>query len=135
MAALTLETGPNTITGHTSAILAVENAINYALRVIKPVLDGDATTVEVKREAEIRYSQQMQSDLHKTVWWGGCTSWYNTKGRSGKQWNAMSYPHSQMHYWYKCLFPAYGDWDYTVRPPLLHGSPFQVLYEQLSNKA
>ncbi|POR39696.1 Uncharacterized protein TPAR_00120 [Tolypocladium paradoxum] len=108
--------GPNTVTGHTSAIMAIENAINYALRVIKPVIDGDATTAEVKREAEIQYSQQMQEDLHKTVWWGGCANWYNTKGRSGKQWNAMTYPHSQMHYWYKCLFPTYGDWNYTRTP-------------------
>ncbi|PNY26054.1 Uncharacterized protein TCAP_04011 [Tolypocladium capitatum] len=108
--------GPNTVSGHTSAIMAIENAINYALRVIKPVIDGDATAVEVKREAETQYSQQIHEDLHKTVWWAGCGSWYNTTGRSGKTWNAMTYPYSQAYYWYKCLFPAYGDWNYTWTP-------------------
>ncbi|KYK59859.1 hypothetical protein DCS_00993 [Drechmeria coniospora] len=109
--------GPNSTTGHTSTIMAVENGINYALRVLKPVLDGDATTVEVKHEAEARYSRQMQEDLHKSVWWGGCQSWYNTAGkRSGKTWNSMTYPHSQAHYWYKCLFPNYQDWTYTLTP-------------------
>lgn len=106
--------GPNTATGHTSTIMAAENGINYALRVIKPVLDGYADTVEVKSEAEERYSRQLQEDLHKTVWWGGCVSWYNVAGRSGKKWNSMTYPHSQAHYWYKCLFPTYEDWSYTV---------------------
>ncbi|OAQ86370.1 monooxygenase [Purpureocillium lilacinum] len=108
--------GPNTATGHTSTIMAAENGINYALRVIKPVLDGYADTVEVKSEAEERYSRQLQEDLHKTVWWGGCVSWYNVAGRSGKKWNSMTYPHSQAHYWYKCLFPTYEDWSYTMTP-------------------
>ncbi|KND86225.1 hypothetical protein TOPH_09149 [Tolypocladium ophioglossoides CBS 100239] len=112
--------------------MAIENTINYALRVIKPVIDGDATTVEVKREAEIQFSQQMQQDLHKTVWWGGCVSWYNTKGRSGKKWNAMSYPHSQMYYWYKSLFPAYQDWNYTVRPAVAAQFPLSRC-KQVSN--
>ncbi|KAM4064976.1 l-lysine 6-monooxygenase (NADPH-requiring) domain-containing protein [Hirsutella rhossiliensis] len=108
--------GPNTATGHTSTIMAIENAINYSLRVIKPVIDGDATVVEIKREAEERYSQQLQQNLQKTVWWGGCRSWYTKEGPDGKKWNAMTYPHSQGHYWYKCLFPVYRDWSYTMTP-------------------
>lgn len=113
--------GPNTATGHTSTVMAMENAINYALRIIKPVLDGDADTAEVKPEAEAAYSRQMQSDLRKTVWWGGCSSWYKTAGRSGRMWNSMTYPHSQAHYWYRCLFPVYDDWKYTVCWPAAQG--------------
>ncbi|PHH87650.1 hypothetical protein CDD83_8594 [Cordyceps sp. RAO-2017] len=108
--------GPNTATGHTSTVMAAENCINFALRLIKPILDGEATTVEVKPGAELQYSQQLQRDLSKTVWWGGCHSWYNKGGPDGTRWNAMTYPHSQAHFWYSCLFPTYGDWKYTPTP-------------------
>ncbi|KAL5586772.1 hypothetical protein FOBRF1_016642 [Fusarium oxysporum] len=38
--------GPNSGVGHTSAIIALENGINYSLRVIKPILDGKASIVD-----------------------------------------------------------------------------------------
>lgn len=107
--------------------MAIENAVNYSLRVIEPVLDGRATVVEVKREAEERYTQQLQKSLRKTVWAGGCSSWYNTEGSDGKRWNAVTYPHSQAHFWYKCLFPVYRDWSYTARLPLLRRVSLRAL--------
>lgn len=107
--------GPNTATGHTSTIMAVENAVNYSLRVIKPVLDGEASAVEARREAEVHYSNQMQRDLKNTVWASGCHSWYvKEDGQEGKQWNAMTYPYSQSYYWYRCLLPVWSDWNLIV---------------------
>ncbi|PHH66380.1 hypothetical protein CDD81_7435 [Ophiocordyceps australis] len=108
--------GPNTATGHTSTILAIENSVNYALRIIKPVLDGDATAAEVKREAEARYSKEMQRDLQQTVWFGNCSSWYTKLKADGTRWNATTYPRFQGEFWYKCLFPNYNDWQYTMTP-------------------
>ncbi|KAJ0374228.1 hypothetical protein COL922a_014232, partial [Colletotrichum nupharicola] len=99
--------GPNTVTGHTSAIMASENSVNYALRVLKPVLDGSASSVEVKLEAEDTYIQNVQSALKDTVWHSGCNSWYV----NGKEWNAMAYPWAQSHFWYRSLFPVWKDWD------------------------
>ncbi|CAI4212133.1 unnamed protein product [Parascedosporium putredinis] len=61
--------------------MASENAVNYALRVIKPILDGRASAADVKPEAEKRYVQSLQGALQKTgpsrgrqasratVWW------------------------------------------------------------------
>lgn len=94
--------------------MAIENAINYSLRVIKPIIDDDASVVEITREAELRYSQQMQRKLQTTVFLGGCHNWYTKDEPDGKRWNAMTYPYSQGHYWYTCLFPVYRDWSYTV---------------------
>ena len=71
--------GPNAATGHTPAMMAAENSINYALRVIKPILDGNAKTLELRREAEERYVSRVQDDLAKTVWNSGCSSWYVRK--------------------------------------------------------
>lgn len=71
--------GPNTATGHSSVILASENMVNYSLKLIRMILRGDVETVEVKQEAEVRYTRDIQEKLSKTVWMsGGCQSWYYT---------------------------------------------------------
>lgn len=95
--------------------MALENSINYALRVLKPALEGRASTVDLKREAEQAYSDTIQAALQNTVWNSGCQSWYLIEsGKGSKTWNAMSYPYSQAHFWYRCLFPVWSDWDYGV---------------------
>ncbi|ERT03339.1 dimethylaniline monooxygenase [Sporothrix schenckii 1099-18] len=107
--------GPNTATGHTSTIMAAENSINFALRIIKPLLDGEGTQVDVKRSAEEQYVHRIQDALANTVWNSGCQSWYidRTPGKEGKKWNGMTYPYSQIHYWYRCLFPTWSHWKYS----------------------
>ncbi|KAJ9137100.1 Monooxygenase [Pleurostoma richardsiae] len=106
--------GPNAATGHTSAIMAAENSINYALRVLKPILEGKASVAGLKRDAEERYVSRIQTDLSKTVWNSGCSSWYIEKdAEKGQTWNAMSYPYSQAHFWYRSLFPTWSDWEFS----------------------
>ncbi len=81
--------GPNTATGHSSVILASENMVNHSLNFIKLILNGDATTVEVKQEAEVNYTRDIQEKLSKTVWMsGGCQSWYKT----ADGWNSTLFP-------------------------------------------
>lgn len=71
--------GPNTATGHSSVILASENMVEYTLKFVDKILRGEATTVEVKREAEQAYTTDIQRKLKDTVWAsGGCASWYLT---------------------------------------------------------
>ncbi|KAK2593191.1 hypothetical protein QQS21_009120 [Conoideocrella luteorostrata] len=106
-------TGPNTATGHTSTILAIENAVNYALRIIKPALDGECQAVDVDCMAERKHVQQIQEDLKHTVWSSGCNAWYTRDDKSSSPRNAMTYPYSQPYFWYKCLFPTYSDWNYS----------------------
>ena len=49
--------------------------MNYALRVLKPVLDGSAASVEPKLSAEDDYTRQVQAACQDTVWHsGGCNS-------------------------------------------------------------
>ncbi|KAF5613349.1 ACB 4-hydroxyacetophenone monooxygenase [Fusarium sp. NRRL 25303] len=66
--------GPNATTGHTSAIMAIENSVNFALRILKPVLSSPNGVVELDRDAEERYVNRIQDDLSKTVWNSGCQS-------------------------------------------------------------
>ncbi|KXJ84922.1 hypothetical protein Micbo1qcDRAFT_237638 [Microdochium bolleyi] len=111
--------GPNAATGHTSAVMAAENSVNYALRIIRPVLEGRASIAALRADAERRYSDRMQAALRSKVWNSGCQSWYVTTadgdGDGGQTWNAMSYPWSQAHFWYRSVFPVWSDWEY--QPP------------------
>ena len=81
--------GPNTATGHTSVIFASENAVNYSLNFMKPILDGHVSTFEVTEEAERNWTGKIQKALQNTVFQrGACTSWYQTKDG----WNSSTYP-------------------------------------------
>lgn len=99
--------GPNTATGHSSVVMASENMINYSLKFIKLVLNGEARTVDVKKEAEIAYTNEIQEALKDTVWQSGCSSWYHTKDG----WNSTVYPYTQIDFWRRCAFPKYNDWN------------------------
>ncbi|KLJ10608.1 hypothetical protein EMPG_09872 [Blastomyces silverae] len=106
--------GPNSGTGHSSAIMASENIVNYALRILKPVLEGRAAIVELKREAEESYAYQVQAGLDKTVFnSGGCQSWYIQDNK----WNPTTYPWSQTYMWYRSLFPTWSDWNIQWKKP------------------
>ncbi|KAL8983099.1 MAG: hypothetical protein Q9205_002562 [Flavoplaca limonia] len=70
-------TGPNTANGHSSLITSSENTAGYIGRIIRPILSGEATVVEVKLDAETKWTQDVQSELQGTVFQnGGCRSWY-----------------------------------------------------------
>ncbi|KAF8591651.1 FAD/NAD(P)-binding domain-containing protein [Ramaria rubella] len=102
--------GPNSATGHNSVILAIENAVNLALKITRPIIRGEATTVEVKEDAEEEYSRRVQAASVGKVWNGGCNSWYV----SSTGWNASIYPWSQFYFWWRCTFPVRRDWTYKV---------------------
>lgn len=81
--------GPITATGHSSVILASGNMVNYSLKFMKPILNGDVRTYEVKKEAQISWTREIQEKLKRTVWMsGGCQSWYKTDNG----WNSTVYP-------------------------------------------
>jgi cation diffusion facilitator CzcD-associated flavoprotein CzcO len=80
--------GPNTATGHSSVVMASENMVAYSLKFIKLILNGDVKTVDVKKEAEMRFTREMQDALKDTVWRSGCSSWYF----KDDGWNSTVYP-------------------------------------------
>jgi cation diffusion facilitator CzcD-associated flavoprotein CzcO len=80
--------GPNTTTGHSSVVLAIENGTDYAMKLIKPVLRGDVSAFDIKKSAEISYTNDIQAKLKDTVFMtGGCNSWYFKDG-----WNSTTLP-------------------------------------------
>ncbi len=76
-------TGPNTGIGHTSALFIIESQMKYIMSAIERVRNKPAQVIEVKAEAEQRYTDLIHREMAKTVWQtGGCNSWY--KSKSGK---------------------------------------------------
>jgi cation diffusion facilitator CzcD-associated flavoprotein CzcO len=103
--------GPNTATGHSSVILASENMVNYAINFIKPIMNGEVSTYEVKESAERKWTADIQAQLKNSVFQsGGCKSWYY-KADSG--WNSTTYPRTQIDYTLRCMFPRYSHWTAT----------------------
>lgn len=99
--------GPNTATGHSSVVMAAENMVNYSLKFISLILNGEAHTVDVTRAAEQSYTAEIQRALKNSVWQSGCSSWYFTKDG----WNPTVYPFSQIDFWRRCAFPTWSYWD------------------------
>lgn len=93
--------GLNTATGHLSVLYTTECQVNLALRSIKPLLYNDATSIEVKQEAETADNKWIQSRLKNYVWSTGCSSWY-LDSETGR--NEILYPHFQWHYWLRTVF-------------------------------
>lgn len=50
-------TGPNTASGTHSLTATIESMVSYTLKIIKPVLRGEAMCVEAKEEAVLRWTQ------------------------------------------------------------------------------
>jgi cation diffusion facilitator CzcD-associated flavoprotein CzcO len=81
--------GPNTATGHSSVIYASECMTDYTMRLIAPILKGDVQTVDVKKEAEVAWTTDIQTKLKDTIFMkGGCVSWYARKDG----WNSTVLP-------------------------------------------
>ncbi|EJD40432.1 putative monooxygenase [Auricularia subglabra TFB-10046 SS5] len=100
--------GPNTATGHTSTLIAIENIVNLILKLIPPLLDGRKETLEVKAKDEVEFVSGVQKALRARVW-NGCHSWY----KMDEGWNMGLYPWSQIHFWWRAAFPHWGAWVYS----------------------
>jgi cation diffusion facilitator CzcD-associated flavoprotein CzcO len=69
--------GPNTNLGAGSIIVMLEAQIRYVLRALRLISDGHA--LDVRPEAQRRYTDDLQRRLRDTVW-SGCQNWYRRDG-------------------------------------------------------
>ena len=76
-----------------------------AKTLIQPLVDGRASTVEVKEEAEEGFVANIDKELRGTVFSSGCSNWYiNNQGR-----NSASWPGFAATFWRKTFFPKWED--------------------------
>ncbi|KAJ7656021.1 hypothetical protein DFH06DRAFT_1269536 [Mycena polygramma] len=72
--------GPNTASGYTSVILTEEMQINYILQVVKPILDGSVSSVDVTTRETNTYNELIHARLARSVF-VHCVSWYRSGGK------------------------------------------------------
>ncbi len=68
--------GPNTPIGNYSVIAMSEVQTNYVLKLIDHWRRGRLGSIEATEEAKVRYNDYIKAGMGKTVWVGGCQSWY-----------------------------------------------------------
>jgi cation diffusion facilitator CzcD-associated flavoprotein CzcO len=80
--------GPNTATGHTSALLYVEAQIEYVLNCIQHLESHGISSVDVRPEVQTAFNDELRQKLNGTIWTaGGCQSWYlDADGSSSALW-------------------------------------------------
>ncbi len=71
-----LMTGPNSPIGNFSVTMIAEVQADYLLKVIKHWQQGAFDAIDPKPGAAKRFLNDIKGALGKTVWTGGCQSWY-----------------------------------------------------------
>jgi cation diffusion facilitator CzcD-associated flavoprotein CzcO len=82
--------GPNTNLGHNSVLFMIETQIRWVVRAVQQLQRG-AAWVDVRPEAARAFDDWVQARTRRTVFAGGCTSWYLTAdGRNTQNWPAST---------------------------------------------
>jgi len=68
--------GPNSATGHTSALIMIESQARYVLRCLQFLESHDLAHLDPDPAVTARYNQRLQRDMQKMVFSGGCNAWY-----------------------------------------------------------
>ena len=75
---LFLTFGPNSGPGHNSALVYMEQQLDYLVRGVRTILERDLAVLDVMPDVQQRYNEQIQKRLRRTTWNSGCASWYLT---------------------------------------------------------
>lgn len=68
--------GPNSATGHTSALIMIESAAKYVLRCLALMDREKIEHLDPDPAVVAEYNERLQRDLKNMVFSGGCNSWY-----------------------------------------------------------
>lgn len=107
---LFLMTGPNTGLGHSSMIFMIESQANYIVHSILNLKKRNLKYMNVKKEVQDHYNEEIQKRLQKSVWAENCNSWYVTK--TGK--NTTLWPGFTMEFRLRTLFMNPLDYEFVA---------------------
>jgi len=85
--------GPNSGLGHSSIVFIIESQINYVLGALDTMARKGLASVEVRRDAQLRWTAEVDRRSTRTVWTGGgCRSYYvDAAGRNVALWPGTSW--------------------------------------------
>lgn len=68
--------GPNTGLGHNSMIYMIESQTNYIIDAIQKMTKQNIKSIDVRKEVQTKFNEEIQKKLEGTIWLSGCKSWY-----------------------------------------------------------
>ena len=68
--------GPNSATGHTSALIMIESQAKYVMRALDFMQRHELAYIDPDPDVVSRYNDRLQKDMRKMVFSGGCNAWY-----------------------------------------------------------
>jgi cation diffusion facilitator CzcD-associated flavoprotein CzcO len=68
--------GPNSVTGHTSALIMIESQAQYILKCLKLMKKEGLRHLDADPDAVAAYNDRLQRDMKGMVFSGGCNAWY-----------------------------------------------------------
>jgi cation diffusion facilitator CzcD-associated flavoprotein CzcO len=102
--------GPNTGLGHNSIIFMIEAQMRYIMHCLGWLFREGADAVDVKREVQRRFNNELKAKMDRTVWQSGCHSWYlNENGTNSTIW-----PGFTLNYWWQTRQPDPHDFVMTL---------------------
>lgn len=83
--------GPNTNLGHNSILLMLEAQVGWVVQAVQHLRRSGTGWVDVRPEVADAFDHWVQERTRRTVFAGGCTSWYLTPdGRNTQNWPAST---------------------------------------------
>ena len=73
---LFLMLGPNTGLGHNSMVYMIESQTNYIIDAIQKMSEQGIKSIEVRKDVQTKFNEELQKKLEGTIWLSGCKSWY-----------------------------------------------------------
>lgn len=68
--------GPNTGLGHNSMVYMIESQTNYIIDAIQKMTQQGIKSIEVRKDIQTKFNEELQKKLEGTIWLSGCKSWY-----------------------------------------------------------
>jgi len=101
--------GPNTGLGHNSIIFMIECQVDFAIQIIREMMERGSRSVAVKQSTEEEFMEEVEEQLNKTVWkQGNCDSWYaNAQGKITTLW-----PWNCRTYWKRTKVVDFSKFDF-----------------------
>lgn len=89
--------GPNSATGHTSALIMIESTVNYVIKCLELMNSRGLKHIDPDPAVVAQYNERLQRDMKKMVFSGGCDSWYT----DDNDYNYTLWPYSAARFIYE----------------------------------
>ncbi|KAG2157280.1 hypothetical protein DEU56DRAFT_921555 [Suillus clintonianus] len=99
--------GPNSASAHTSLLFTIETQVSYILKLMKPIINGKAKSLEVSQKATTYYNTWIQKRMEQTIFLS-CLSYYRGDNRKGPK-NVSTFPGMVSFYWWIMRKPRWDD--------------------------